>query len=118
MSEWYELAEKKLQEESKAVNGRREALMKEPVREALLSYCKQNDEFAQAVAQGGTFADCMTAVAKGVGSHISDVEAYRRAVAFYFDGAKIECTMTIHLGPAQVEATPKIIRLSLIDYMG
>lgn len=52
--------------------------MKSAVRDALLEFCRQNEEFAQAVVQGGAFPDCMAAVAKGVGSSISDLEAYRR----------------------------------------
>ena len=48
-------------------------------RDALLEFCRQNEEFAQAVAQGGSFQECMKAVAQGVGNCISDLEAYRRA---------------------------------------
>ena len=39
----------------------------------------------------------MKAVAKSVGSSISDLEAYRRAVRFYFPGAEIRMQMTIDL---------------------
>ena len=41
----------------------------------------------------------MTAVAKGVGSSISDIEAYRRAVQFYFDGGTVHVEMRLQLEP-------------------
>ena len=47
--------------------------------------------------QGGSFTDCMKAVAKNCGHGISDLEAYRRAVRFYFPGAEIRVQMTIDL---------------------
>lgn len=78
--------------------------MKSAVHNALLEFCEQDGEFAQAVVQGGSFEDCMKAVAKNVGSSISDLEAYRRAVQYYFPGADIEMTMTINLC-ASVEKT-------------
>lgn len=83
--------------ERKNVKGQKEKAMASAVAEALESFCRQNAEFAQAVAQGGSFADCMSAVAKGVGSSISDLDAYKKAVGFYFPGAKIRFTMTIDL---------------------
>ncbi|MGO5022078.1 hypothetical protein ACTQ4E_03140 [Lawsonibacter sp. LCP25S3_G6] len=103
MSSWYEQAEERLIREYMEVTGRHENAMKAAVQEALLDFCRQNEEFAQAVAQGGSFKDCMAAVAKGVGNSLSDIEAYRRAVSFYFDGAKINFTMTIQLEPAETE---------------
>ena len=71
--------------------------MKTAVRDTLRNFCKQDGEFAQAVAQGGSFEDCMKAVAKNVGGSISDLEAYRRAVQFYFPGSDIEMTMRVNL---------------------
>ena len=100
MSSWYEQAEKRLKDEYDKVKGQKESAMKSAVRDALLEFCRQNEEFAQAVVQGGSFPDCMAAVAKGVGSSISDLEAYRRAVSFYFDGARIDFSMTVRLEPA------------------
>lgn len=73
---------------------------------ALKDFCHQDAEFAQAVAQGGSFADCMRAVAKGVkGNSISDMKAFGLAVEFYFPGAGIEVTMRVNLC-ASVEAKP------------
>ena len=45
---------------------------------ALKDFCLQEEEFAQAIVQGGTFADCMKAVAKGVGNSISDIAIRQR----------------------------------------
>ena len=98
MNDWYKKAVDKLTREKNGGSyGRHEAVMKGAVHAALLDFCQQDEEFAQAVAQGGTFADCMKAVARGVGSSISDLEAYRRAVRFYFDGADVKFHMTVNL---------------------
>ena len=113
---WYEQAEARLKNEYGKVKGQKEGVMKSAVRDALLEFCRQNEEFAQAVAQGGSFPDCMAAVAKGVGSSISDLEAYRRAAAFYFDGAKIQFHMTIQLTPAQTGPDRAGILLDLSDF--
>ena len=73
-------------------------VMKADVGAALKDFCRQDAEFAQAVAQGGSFADCMSAVAKGVkNSAISDMKAFGLAVEFYFPGAGIDVKMTIDL---------------------
>ena len=90
--------------------------MKSEVWAALLEFSQQSEEFAQAVVQGGSFQECMAAVAKGVGSSISDLEAYRRAAAFYFDGAKVEFQMKIQLEPAQAEAPADHILIELSDF--
>lgn len=97
MNPWLRQARNKLDKEVKDVSGSKEGAMKGAVKDALLTFCEQDEEFAQAVVQGGTFKGCMAAVAKGVGSSISDLEAYKKAVAFYFPGAGIHMTMTIDL---------------------
>lgn len=116
MSIWYEQAQSRLKEEYKEVKGTKESAMKGAVRDALLDFCRQNEEFAQAVVQGGSFKDCMTAVAKGVGSSISDLEAYRRAVSFYFDGAKVNFSMNIQLEPAETETDRGGLLLDLSQF--
>lgn len=72
-------------------------VMKKAVRDALADFAGQDTEFAQAIVQGGSFEDCMKAVAKGCGKSISDIEAYSRAVQFYFPGAVIRMQMKIDL---------------------
>lgn len=90
--------QQKLDKEQKEINGQKERVMAEPVKKALIDFSKQDSEFAQAIMEhSGTFSDCMKAVAKDVGNHISDIEAYRRAVKYYFTGADISFSMTVNL---------------------
>ena len=116
MSSWHEQAKTKLKDEYSQVKGQKEQAMRSAVRDVLLEFCCQDEEFAQAVVQGGSFAACMTAVAKGVGDSISDLEAYRRAAAFYFDGAEVQSTVTIRLTPAEPEPDRDGILLDLSDF--
>ena len=116
MSSWFEQAENRLKEEYNKAKGQKESVMKPAVRDALLDFCRQNEEFAQAVVQGGSFQDCMAAVAKGVGSSLSDLEAYRRAASFYFDGAEVQSAVTIRLTPAEPEPDRGGILLDLSDF--
>ena len=106
MSEFIEKALEKLK--NQYITGKFDkyaAIMKASVKATLEDFCRQDEEFAQAVAQVGSFEECMKAVARGCGSGISDLEAYRRAVQFYFPGAEIRWTMTVDLiGAAGKEA--------------
>ena len=87
----YEEAKAKLEQESKeGTYDRYAAAMKGAVLDALIDFAQQDEEFARAVLDGGSFADCMKAVAKGCGTSISDLEAYGKAVSFYFPGAKMD----------------------------
>lgn len=98
MSVFYKEALAKLDEGVKANCGQYGNAMKKDVRDALAEFCRQDGEFAQAVAQGGDFKDCMEAVSKGVkGNSISDMKAFGLAVEFYFPGAGINVTMAIDL---------------------
>lgn len=90
-------------------------IMKQGVHDALAEFCRQDGEFAQAVVQGGSFADCMKAVAKNCGNGISDIEAYRRAAQFYFDGANVEFEMHIYLCEADKPEKGGIV-LNLDDF--
>lgn len=116
MSSWYEQARERLNKECREVKGQKERAMSSAVRDTLLEFCRQNEKFAQAVAQGGSFPDCMKAVAKGVGGSISDLEAYRRAASFYFDGAKVKFQMVIQLEPAETEPDRGGLLLNLSDF--
>lgn len=104
MNEWYEQAKNKLEAEKNSGSyGKCASVMKEAVCETLDGFCRQDAEFAQAVVQGGSFPDCMKAVAKDCGSALSDLEAFRRAVRFYFPGADVKFHMELNLC-ADVEA--------------
>lgn len=126
MNDFYEQSIKKLDEGVKASMDKYGNAMKQAVRDALADFCKQDGEFAQAVVQGGSFADCMKAVAGGVkGNAISDLEAYRRAVQYFFKGADIKMTMTINLcasveeaeAPEAPEAPSASVKLDLLSLL-
>ena len=97
------------------------AAMKSATRAALEDFCRQNEEFAQAVVQGGSLEDCMKAVAKNCGSSLSDLEAYGRAVRFYFPGAAIRFQMTIDLAPHADDDEPapagRKVKLNFADFL-
>lgn len=106
MNEYLTEAMERLNKEfkdGKALN-RYAGVMAEPVKKQLVAFCKEDREFAQAVVQGGSFKACMEAVTKGVGQSLSDLEAYSRAVRFYFPGAKVHFRMELDLvGDAAAE---------------
>ena len=117
---WREKALEKLEAERAAARYDKYAqIMKDRVFETLADFCRQDEEFAQAVAQGGTFEECMKAVAQKCGTGIPDLEAFRRAARFYFPGAEVRFHMTIDLtgdadsGKADEE---KIVMLNLADF--
>ena len=96
-----------------AVKGQKENVVKRPVADALISFCRQQEEFAQAVVQSEkTFADCVAHVVKGCGNALSDIEAYRKAVGFWFPGAVVDMVLTIRMSefeePAK-EAVPETV---------
>ena len=122
---WAPQAEEKLRKEKKDVSGQKEKAMADAVYAQIRDFCMQDEEFAQAVVQGGSFAECMKAVAKNVGNYISDVDAYQKAVQFYFPGAQIRLQMTIDLigkaaenDPTPVAAPEKkpTLTLNLADF--
>ena len=128
MKNWASQAIKKLTDEKKSVAGQKEKVMAGAVFTTIKDFCLQNEEFAQAVVQGGSFADCMKKVAAGVGQSISDLDAYKKAVQFYFPGAEVKMQLTIDLigkaageskpekRPAPVTERSSIISLNLEDF--
>ena len=116
MSEFYEKAIERLRDD-KGLSGNKETAMAAAVREALEKFCEEDGEFAQAVAHGGSFPECMKAVAKGVGGSISDIEAYRKAVQFYFPGAEIEVQMRVRLCSDDAKPEGGLL-LKLDDFFG
>ncbi len=86
----------------------------------LKDFCDQNEEFAQAVVQGGSFAECMATVVKAIkGGTISDLDACRAAAAFYFPGCVVEFHMVIHMSRFEAEdkAPAGNILLRLEDFL-
>ena len=116
---FYTDAEKKIKsaiEQAKKV-GRKENVIAQPTADALLTFCKQNEEFAQAVVQGKSFEDCVKAVAKDIGSACSDFTVYQKAVEFYFPGAVIEFQMNIKMSKYEDEQPDNIISLNFMDFI-
>lgn len=97
MDNWVTQAFEKLKKEMPKVTGQKEKAMADAVMEVIELFCQQEQEFAQAVVQGQPFSECMKKVAAGVGSSIKDLDAYKRAVQFYFPGAEIHMQLTIDL---------------------
>ena len=112
MSYREQAVEKLTAEYGKFKGDRYQEVMKSAVFESLLSFCRQNDEFAQAVVQGKDFGACMAEVSKGVKSSLSDIEAYRRAAAFYFSGSTVVMELRIQLEPAETDSRDIVIDLS------
>ncbi len=95
-----DIKEKLTAELTDAKLGKYENVVKPYVLDEICFFAEQNSEFAQAIEQSDkSFADCLKASVAGVKEHhISDLDCYKRAVAFYFPGADIKCTMTLDLG--------------------
>ena len=116
---WKDIAIEKTTEQRKQVKGQKEIVMADLVLDMIHEFCIQSAAFAKAVAEGGSFADCMTAVAKGVGSAISDLEAYKKAVRFYMPNAEIIVQMQISTVSApQKQETAQTMLLNLEDLLG
>ena len=102
---YFEEARKKINDGKSEVKGQKESAMKNAVADALISFCGQDDLLAKEIVEGGTFAECMKAVASGVGNSISDLEAYKKAVKFYSPSAEIGFAMTIERAGAKAEGS-------------
>jgi len=91
----------KINQELKSFKGDKYAMvMKDRCSEVLKNFCQQDEEFAQAVVQTDkTFSDCMAEVVKKIKGNngISDLDAFKEIVSFYFPGAGINFSMTIDL---------------------
>lgn len=133
MSVYIKTAVERLTKElGKAEKNRYIDVVKKPVYDALVSFCSQSEEFAQAVAESDkTLNDCLKSVVDGVKSSLSDIEAYRRAAAFYFPGCEVEMKLSIRMSryeekPADESDTKpaeksnreeRAINLSLMDLL-
>ena len=101
MSDIVTEAKEKLEREHKAAKYDKYArIMKDGVKQTLVQFCGQSEVFAERVAHGKSFEECMKAVAKNSGNGLSDVDAYKRAVKFYMPEAKIRVHMEIFTGEA------------------
>lgn len=86
----------------------------EATAETLINFCKQSEDFAKAVVDGGSFKDCVKEIAQKTKRRAcSDLVVYGMAKDFYFPKAKVECTLNIVLP----EQDNKIIALNLLDFL-
>lgn len=98
MEDYVSKAVEKIKGGVSSVKDRYGKVVARPVADALISFCRQQGEFAQAVVQSEkTFADCVAHVVKGCGNALSDIEAYRKAVGFWFPGAVVDMVLTIRM---------------------
>lgn len=104
MSDIVKEARDKLEREHKAAKYDQYArIMKDGVKQTLVQFCEQSEVFAERVAHGKSFEECMKAVAKGINTPgLPDEVAYKRAVKFYMPEAKIRVHMEIFTGSAPV----------------
>lgn len=108
MEHFFEEAAQKLKREAEAGKfDRHGSAMKTAVVKALKEFCRQSEAFAEAVAHGGSFEECMKAVAKNVSGSISDLEAYKRAAKFYMKDADVRFCMEITVGGAAEDRKPE-----------
>ncbi len=90
------------------------------VRDALKTFCEQDEEFAQAVVQNDKgLGECINTILKGHGNCMSDLKVYRKAVEFYFPGATVSMTLKVHVNPYDVKEEKtkpaSVIELDLDD---
>lgn len=123
MSEAAATACEKIKSGKKDVKGQKERAVADAVIEALCGFCAQSAVFAEAVnGTGKCLAECLAEIMRGVGTSISDIEVYRRAVAFWMPGAEIAVTMVVvpaaegeNAGRAEKPTAAKPVILTLED---
>ena len=85
------------------------------VKRTLIAFVKQEPEFAQAIIEcKKSLSDCCAEIMKDVGNSVSDLEVYKAAVNFYFQGATVEFNMKIKLFE---ENQGKTLNVSLMDLL-
>lgn len=91
------------------IKGAKQCVVAEETAKALMQFCKQEQEFEQAIEQSGsTFQQCLDSVCKKTGNGISDLKAYTKAVKFYFSTATVHFNMTIDLSGDNGHTEPPI----------
>ncbi|MBQ1349054.1 MAG: hypothetical protein IIY61_00170 [Ruminococcus sp.] len=105
MTDTQKIAVEKINQACKTYKGGRHgSVVARPVADTLMRFCEENEDFAAVIAETDkTFSDCIVEVVRGVGNAIADIEAYRRAVKFYFPEAEIIVDMRIILSGGGVE---------------
>lgn len=90
------------------------------VANALVSFCEQSTEFAEAVmAEGKDLVGCVRSMklpGRGLG-YLSDFEVYRMAVQYFFDGADIEYSIKISMPKSQSIGKTGVLDIRLEDFL-
>ena len=99
MEKYFEKAVEKLEKELKETQkGVKSGVIIGPTKNALIEFCRQEDEFAQAIVESDkTLGQCCEEILKDCGNAISDFDVYSKAVKFYFPGADVKFSMKIDL---------------------
>ena len=101
---------------TKDIKGNKQKAIAESVVIALQSFCEQEPEFEQAIADSGkSLQDCLDAVADTCDRRggVSDLEVYRKAVQFYFSTADVRFHMEIDLSAGNGAPKPRKETLSV-----
>ena len=112
------LAVEKLKSEAKKSSGKFiYSEVTNGVLNALIHFCNQSEIFAKVIYETDkTFEACIKVVLHNHGICLSDIEAYRRAVSFYFETADVSFEMIIHLPEEQQKSKPAVI-LNLFEIL-
>ena len=90
------------------------------VANALVSFCEQSSEFAEAVmAKSADLCGCVRSMnlpGRGLG-YLSDFEVYRMAVQYFFEGADVEWSMKISLPKSQSTMKTGVLDIKLEDFL-
>lgn len=107
-------ARKKLAHERREIGSTgKVGVIADSVYNALILFCEQDSEFAQAVVQTDkTLKACCDYIVKGVQNGISDIDAYGKAVEFYFPGATVKFEMRIQVNPYEEDKPSTIIDIT------
>lgn len=97
--DWRSKAKEKLEKEDKDFKGSWEAkAVREYILKTLIRFADQEPRFAEVICNTTrTLSECCAAVVHNAGRALSDLDAYRRAVQFYFPNAEVEFVMNVKL---------------------
>ena len=117
MTDIQEKAIEKIEKECREYMGNKHGnAVARPVADTLKQFCESNADFAAAVlGEDKHFADCIAAVVRGVSFALADIEAYRRAVRYFFPDADIKFDMRIILPGDVKKPVETVENLQLAD---
>lgn len=97
--DWRAKAKEKIDAEDKAFRGgRKEQVIHTHVARTLRAFCDEEPHFAEVLVKTKrTLSECCAYIVDGSDNALSDLEAYRRAVQFYFPHADVEFKMLVRL---------------------